>query len=226
MNKVSMKSIVDVLAPPWSGQMGYSLWMAQFGHGANVHDFLLGISGSPGIELSADCGRRWMEATGFPPTEQWKEKENKMTSGKTDKVQRKKASCIASLLLIFIISIPYHFISYLFCKLFMTVYLFTAFMCCNCMMSVYFTFNLLVQTWSFWVPGRPLEALPPTEIQFSLWFSLVLSNDSCHDHSGGEGDLHCWPSHKSSDPGAAGHPPSLLPCIALGYLILLSLGDG
>ena len=55
INKVFMKNMVNVLAPPRSRQVGHSLlyleWMVQLGYGANVNDFDLG-SGDALVESS------------------------------------------------------------------------------------------------------------------------------------------------------------------------------
>ena len=62
-------------------------------------------------------------------------------------------------------------------------------MCCNYMMSVILFLFCLYKPGNFWVPGKPLEALPSADIQYSLCISLVLSNGSDNDHPGGGDDL-------------------------------------
>ena len=56
-------------------------------------------------------------------------------------------------------------------------------------MFVIFILICLYKPRSFWVPGRPLEAPPPTEIQFSLCIFLELLDGSHHYYTRGGCDL-------------------------------------
>ena len=86
------------------------------------------------------------------------------------------------------LDINYSHIYYITCYLFIIVYS-LPFMCYIRMMSVILSLIHLYKLRSFLVLDRSLEAQPPTEIQFSLYMSLMLSNGSHCDHPGGASDL-------------------------------------
>ena len=102
----------------------------------------------------------------------------------------------------------------------MTVYLFIVYVAIAWCLFILFLIYLY-KLGSFWVPGRPLEAPPSAEIQFSLRFSFVLSGGSHYDHPGGGGDLRGWPPHRSCGPRGTGHPSPILPPHLMQHFMLL-----
>ena len=76
-----------------------------------------------------------------------------------------------------------------------------------------FFLNLPIQTWEFFFgcPADPWKHHPLIKFNSHYVFSLVLSDGSHYDHTGG-GDDHCdWPTNGSYGPRAIGHPSLILP---------------